>query len=605
MSAQTIRSGSLVLYKIRPAVVTDVGDKITIQIEPKKAKRVRDKDIELLHPGPVVDASRLQAEDVDVEEAWELLEGESCSLAELSELLFDEYTPETAWSSWVAVTDGVHFSGTPNDISTRSREDIDADLAEQQLKLQQEQEKQRFYDNISNASLTDADRKKLSEVEMLALGTTEKSQILRDLSVEQTPESAHAFLLRCGYWPETFNPYPKRVGVTQEQPQLAVAAVTDEQRLDLTAMPAYAIDDEGSEDPDDAISFQDDTLWVHIADVAALVEHDSELDIEARGRSANLYLPEAIIHMLPHQLTRELGMGLQEVSPALSVGMKVDGQANITDIQIAPSLVKVQRFTYEAANQKLDELFKDLQQVTDRFRQNRLDNNAAQINLPEGSIRVKDGEILIRPMVKFKSREMVADAMMMAGHAVARFCADNGIPIPYASQPEPDEIRQPQKMSEMFAYRRLFKASRIVEHPEPHFGLGLDVYTRCTSPLRRYQDLVVHQQLRAYLKGEGMLEQAALGEKLMGQGQQSAAVRRAERLSNLHWKLVFLKRQSNWQGDAVIVDIDERKATLVIPALAMETKIRTRDNFQLDDTISIRIADVNLPEQIAYFQYLQ
>ena len=72
-----------------------------------------------------------------------------------------------------------------------------------------------------------------------------------------------------------------------------------EPRRDLTHLPAFAIDDEENQDPDDAVSLDGERLWVHVADVAALVAPDSEADLEARGRGANLYLPERIVNMLP------------------------------------------------------------------------------------------------------------------------------------------------------------------------------------------------------------------------------------------------------------------------------------------------------------------
>ena len=87
---------------------------------------------------------------------------------------------------------------------------------------------------------------------------------------------------------------------------------------------AYAIDDLGNQDPDDALSLEGDRLWVHIADPAALVPPDSEADLEGRARGANIYLPEQTIPMLPPQVTQILGMGLKEVSPALSFGIDFD-----------------------------------------------------------------------------------------------------------------------------------------------------------------------------------------------------------------------------------------------------------------------------------------
>ena len=55
----------------------------------------------------------------------------------------------------------------------------------------------------------------------------------------------------------------------------------------------WAIDDIGNQDLlDDAISIEGERPWVHAADVAALVRPGGHMDLAARERSANLYLPE-------------------------------------------------------------------------------------------------------------------------------------------------------------------------------------------------------------------------------------------------------------------------------------------------------------------------
>ena len=114
----------------------------------------------------------------------------------------------------------------------------------------------------------------------------------------------------------------------------------------------------------------------------------------------------------------------------------------------------------------------------------------------------------------------------------------------------------------------------------------------------------MHQQLRAFLQQKPLLTVEQLEQKFLSVDQQSAQVRKTERFSNLHWKLVFLSRNPQWQGDAVIVDIEERKTSIIIPALAFECKIRTRDSFSLDDTIRVQVSGVDLPEQTAFFQCL-
>ena len=82
-------------------------------------------------------------------------------------------------------------------------------------------------------------------------------------------------------------------------------------RLDLTYMDAFAIDDEGNQDPDDALGFHDGKLWVHIADSSWLIPAGTEADKEARGRAANLYLPETTIPMLPPEATANWDWGFR------------------------------------------------------------------------------------------------------------------------------------------------------------------------------------------------------------------------------------------------------------------------------------------------------
>src|SRR5207253_2517369 len=52
------------------------------------------------------------------------------------------------------------------------------------------------------------------------------------------------------------------------------------------------------------------------------------------------------------------------------------------------------------------------------------------------------------------------------------------------------------------AVRRQIKRTEIGLTPGPHAGLGVPAYVQVTSPLRRYQDLAGHRQLRAALRGE-------------------------------------------------------------------------------------------------------
>lgn len=601
--SDSLRAGSLVLYKIHPARVVSLGEKIEIALEGGKGKRVREKDITLLHPGPVQNLN-LDAGEGNVEEAWELLQGEQPSLEELAELVFGEFTPASAWGAWQLVADGLYFQGALEAIEVRDGQAVKAEREARDSKAREAEEWEGFLSRVREARLEEQDRKRLAEVERVALGNAEHSRILTALDVDATPEAAHKFLLRCGFWPFDQNPWPLRSGLPLDDVELGVPVLPEEERLDLTGLASWAIDDEGNQDPDDAISLDGDYLWVHVADVAALVRPDGHIDQAARERASNLYLPEGVSNMLPASITQQLGLGLQLQSPALSIGFRFDG-SDFHDIRIEITTVEVKRDSYNAVDERMqEEPFASIARLTDRYRQRRLARNAARLDLPEASVRLKDGEVVIRPLPKLASRDMVTDAMLMAGEAVAIFAGQNDIPIPHAMQPEPEEIRQPAKLSEMYAYRRLFKPSNTVLHAEPHFGLGLERYARSTSPLRRYADLLVHQQLRAFVTGKPFMDRETLAERIAGIDMLGAKVRRTERQSNLHWKLVYLSRHPEWEGDAIVMALEERKAVLVIPELAMEVKVRLHESFALDQPVRLKVRELDLATQDVYFRVL-
>ncbi|KAI1118928.1 hypothetical protein F5Y14DRAFT_398200 [Nemania sp. NC0429] len=124
--------------------------------------------------------------------------------------------------------------------------------------------------------------------------------------------------------------------------------------------------------------------------------------------------------------------------------------------------------------------------------------------------------------------DLVENAMKLANEVAARWCAERQIPIPFRTQPHavqnaaliqqyardvvnpmlnsgvsPDEtvLRQ---------MRSLLGVDEVSTTPGPHFTLGSSMYTKATSPLRRFGDLIVHWQIEAAL-----LEEKRLGRKLM------------------------------------------------------------------------------------------
>ena len=602
----TVSIDSLVLYKNMPAIVRQIADKkLTIETSDGQRVSVRPKDITLLHPGPVHRLSDLQPVQGDAITAWELLSGQPTTLVELAELVFGEFTPSSAWATWQLIEEGLYFSGLPDTIRPHDPGKVEEIRAARDAKAAEVTSWQAFVDRVADHSITADDERYLHDIVNLAMGRTENSRVLRQLGKPQTQESAHEFLLALGYWTPNVNPHPVRLGLPTTQPTSLLNDLPDEPRRDLTHLLALAIDDVGSHDPDDALSLDGDRLWVHIADLAAVVPPDSPADLEARGRGANLYLPEGTIHMLPDALTLRLGLGLQPISPALSFAFTVEENGEAKLGEVVPSWVKVTRTTYENAEARLSEQpFREMLAMTERYRQRRISNSPEEIELPETKIQVDtDGRVTVRPLPPLRSRLVVREAMLMVGEAVGRMGRDHNIPLAFTTQAPPQDIVLPADgFAGMFAQRKAMQRSQQRIAPDRHSGLGLEYYVQVTSPLRRYLDLVNHQQLRSFLRGEPLLTAADLTMRIGAAAVVSGIVRNAERLSNQHWTLVYLMQNPDWAGEGFVVEQMPGRKTVLIPDLAWETELFRRQSGGLNSRVGLSIESIDLPNRVARFR---
>jgi len=605
--------GSLVLYKSGPATVLESGAKIEIQLAKGKTVKVRPKDVTVLHPGPVGDLASLRQgsaalpddpSDNALEEVGELLDGEPVPLADLAELVYGDFSPATAWATWRLFIQGLYFEGSVDAIRARAPEDVARDREERTRKAVEKAAWNGFLERVKAGSIEPADRHYLGDVEELALLQRTSSRVLKAIGRDQSPANAHTLLLRLGIWDDFSNPYPRRFGLPVDSPTLAVPALADEQRVDLTHLDAWAIDDEGNQDPDDALSLDGRRLWVHVADAAALVTPDSALDLEARGRAGTLYLPELTATMLPAAITEQLGMGLQQTSPALSIGMDLNDEGGVDAVEVVLSRVRVQRLSYQQVDARIDEApFSDLAAVAERFRVLRHANGAVSLSFPELDVKVRDGEVHLRPFERLQSRGLVSEAMLMAGEAVARYAGEHDIPFPYATQEVAEDLdRAPQGMAAMVAARRKMRPRRYQGAAAPHQGLGLDSYSQVTSPLRRYLDLVAHQQLRAHLRGDPLLDEEQMVERIGAADAVSPLLRKTERLSRQHWTMVWLKARKEWSGEGIIVAMPGRNAQVSLADIGLEVRVPLKPEMALDQRLTLELTGVDLAQPEAHFR---
>lgn len=618
-----ISKDSLVLYKEAPWVVKEtipMEGKIEITGPRGKTMKVREKDIVLLSSGKTENLNKLfdsayldeKEKTLDLEnkikEIWELAGGEEISFGDFSAMVFDSNAPYLQWllykklkaSPWFTL-ELTEDSGLNLPVLKPNSQILANELIEKKDKKQKETRlREDAVKRLKNREdFQDEDIPFLQEVEAFALGKSSKSAILREAGIPETQEKAHKILLQNGFWSILKNPWPTRRGITLASANLPGESVAEVPRLDLTNQEkyrAYAIDNEDSSDPDDAIGFDGDFLWIHIADPSDTVLPDSPPDIEARKRGSTNYLPEGVFRMLGSEITLNYSLGLEKISKALSFRLKLDEKGDISSVRILKTLVNVERLTYKKASllkdsNELNALFR----ISQRNRERRLRKGAVEINLPEVSIILKEGRVSIEQCEQNEAQAMVKEMMLLAGEGAAKFAFENSIPFQFVSQEEPEIPKNiPQGLAGEYRLRRSMRPRQVSVNPSAHHGLGLGMYAQVTSPLRRYGDLVSHQQLSLFLENRKTMDKETLFDKIAQGDIAASECIKAERESCIHWKLVYLLQNPQWQGEAVIVETGIPKAKILIPELAMESQINIPGNLQLNDRIKVKAENIEI-----------
>ncbi|QIV95316.1 exoribonuclease-2 [Allofrancisella inopinata] len=616
-----MQKNSLVIFKSKPAKVVDVLDK-KIEIETLDGKKIKlpPKNVQFLidtqNDFELAELKQLQIDDLEL--TWELLQEQTeTSIEELSELFFENTGVNQVYTIWLLVSEGEFFSFNEDfSINIHSPAQKEAITREKQERQKKEQELNNFIERLNNKTYLQDDEKSLKEIEALALLKSPNCRFFKHLNMEESENSAYKLLLDIGYWDEYNNPhlYRYKAELEDNPAEFEYNFSSDVSRLDLTHLKAYAIDDEDSNDPDDAISWdaKNSKIWVHVADPSSSIAFGEQVDLEARARGSNLYTPEKIISMLPAKATEILGLGLQEISPALSIGFNVTDNGDIENIQICFSKIKVTRLSYEFAEENISSL--DLGYIpkfAKSFTEKRLQSGGVELDFPEAKIKLEaDKKVSIYDLHKLGSRTLVRDTMLMAGVAVGKFCLEHSIAVPFSTQPQhgltKEELESLLTPADMFAARKKLQRGQYTTQADKHAGMGLENYVQVTSPLRRYLDLLVHYQIRRFLGHQELLSIDTVNEIIAQVDTPIRINRQTERDSNLHWKLVYLIQNPNMKFKATVVELLERNRVLVsIEKLAMTKKISVNSKLDLNSTLVLENSSVNLVNQEAYFKVLE
>jgi len=597
--------GALVAYKGKPAkIVASTTHKYEVSFFDGSSQKVREKDFRYIHPEFSNVSDQCNQADMSI---LNDLQEESLSLQEITEWIYDDFTSQNAWCIYLMSEDGLYFYWTKDALMLRPLEQVKLIQTQRNEKALAAESLESCIANLNNNVFDNDDIVWINEIEQVALNQSKHSKAMSALSIENTPENAHKLLVKLKYWSELTNPYPQRHKIYLDE-EIKVAS-KEFTRKDLTHLTCFAIDNSDSSDADDAISVDGDRIWIHIADVASYVEIDSDLDIFAQKRASNLYLPDQIFHMLPPELSRACSLGGSRSSNAISIGLRLDG-SEISDIVIHLSEIKVTNMSYEQADKVINEneVLSKLNDIAISHKAFRDDNGAIKLNLPNVDVKVKDQKVFISPQEDSNSRGLVAEMMVIAGRAIAQFSIENGISMPYLTQDtgnfSEEVIDNIQKLTiaKAFEASRGFKRSKITIKPSEHSGLGLSAYLRVTSPMRRYLDLLVQQQLVRFVNKLPTMDDNAIKERIKSINTSMPKVNKASRQSIEHFKCLYLKQNNDWEGEGVIVEVNGEKALINIPSLAMMTQIKFKSKINIEDKVKLKVGSINLFELSVNFK---
>jgi exoribonuclease II len=618
-------------------------------------------------PGEIADfLSQVQPylDPSSLEIAWELLieDGESVTPSQLANILFSESTlPQCYAAHCLLSEDKLYFKQKGDAYEPRSM----AQVAERKHQIEVESQKargqQEFLARVAQALQGQVvewqrlDRQRLEAIEKyatlladvvmlkvnydsLARACPPSAPVLETMNMlgrSATPQAAFQLLIDLGWWTSHENLFLRRSSISVQFPQKVLEVAQkrwdfpptdlDTNRLDLTHLKVYTIDDESTTEIDDGLSWEvlpdgKERLWVHIADPTRLLMPDDELDLEARKRGSTVYLPTGMIPMFPEVLaTGPMSLVQGKVCCALSFGVILDAVGAVENYCIHTGLIKpTYRLTYEDVDEMLElgvQAEPEIEAIANwaKIRKNwRYGQGAISINMPEAMIKVKDDDINIDVLDDSSSRQLVAEMMILAGEVAARYGQTHNIPLPFRGQPQPElppdeELLQlPAGFVRSCAMRRCMPKSEMSITPMRHAGLGLDTYTQATSPIRRYSDLLTHFQLKAHLRGEGLPFSAEqLKEVMMTVMSTTQEATMVERQTNRYYALEYLRRHPEqvWQVTVLMwLREDSNLALILLEDLGLQLPMSFRRSVSLGENLLVKVSLADPQKDMIHFQ---
>lgn len=449
-------------------------------------------------------------------------------------------------------------------------------------------------------------------------GTVAKGTVIQEIGEAGTHRvEMNAIVLEHGFATE-FPPEVLKEAQDIEKNHANIIAQEATKRADFRDKITFTIDPVDAKDYDDALSVEqldDDTyeIGVHIADATYFVRPGTALDDEAVKRGTSVYLVDATIPMLPHELSGNVcSLKADEDRLAFSAVFKISKDGTVLDRRFEKSIIRSnKRFTYEQAQEILNNesgeyitellILRDLARImrTEKSGRGAIDfgDNEVKFTLDENGVPTG----VVRKE-RIETNLLIEEFMLLANREVAKFVSklaeknpEHGLVFLYRihDDPKADRIDELATFVRAIGYdfgrknkkpnaKDISKLLKDIEGtPEEHlirtatlrsmakaiystknighFGLAFDYYTHFTSPIRRYPDMLVHRILASHLDGHPMTrrEFTTLERMCITASEQEAKAVSAERDSIRYKQVEYLSARVGQEFDAVISGVTE------------------------------------------------
>ncbi|HEV8666812.1 MAG TPA: ribonuclease R [Candidatus Paceibacterota bacterium] len=359
----------------------------------------------------------------------------------------------------------------------------------------------------------------------------------------------------------SFPPEVEREAQQIEDNYATIIAEEIPKRMDFRESTTFTIDPKDAKDFDDALSVEalpngEFEIGVHIADATFFCVPGTAIDDEAVKRGTSVYLVDATIPMLPHQLSGNVcSLKADEDRLAFSAIFRINKNGEVLERKFAKTVIRSnKRFTYEDAqeilNRQSGEYITELNILRDLSRTMRTKREkAGAIDFGDNEVRFTLDEngkpVGIVRKERIETNLLIEEFMLLCNREVSLYVSTLAKKLPeknytflYRIHDTPKEDRVEElttfvrAMGYDFAHNKKKPSAKDIQgllkqiegKPEEHlirtatlrsmakavystknighFGLSFEYYTHFTSPIRRYPDMLAHRILASHLNGK-------------------------------------------------------------------------------------------------------